>query len=158
MSCYAQSLIRLGDTEHLLLLSAHAVAWDTGSAEIVLDELATLYHTSATANRPSLSEPFTQYSGFAHWQLESFEGGDFDEQLAYWKDRLASATQLLSLPTDRSRPPRRTFHTASAMLVFPDALLKRLDFTSTMSPSGCSLCCWVRTKRCFTAIPAVKIS
>ena len=57
------SLFQLRDHEHLLLLSAHDIAFDDISAELAIRELAILYNARITGRPPSLPDLPVQYSG-----------------------------------------------------------------------------------------------
>jgi len=49
-----------------------------------------------------------EYSDYAEWQQESMSGEELDRQLSYWREQLRGAPQVLTLPTDRARPTRRS--------------------------------------------------
>ncbi|HEX2209655.1 MAG TPA: amino acid adenylation domain-containing protein, partial [Longimicrobium sp.] len=68
-----------------------------------------------------------QYADYAVWQREQLQGEALDRQLSYWRERLAGAPELLELPTDRPRPPARTFRGASERIELPGELLERLQ-------------------------------
>ena len=114
-------LARLGPNDHVLLLTRHHIASDGWSIEVLLRELATLYGGGALADLP------VQYSDYARWQTQRYESGAFEEELAYWKQRLAGSAPLLALPLDRPRPPRQTFRGARASFVLPQAMAGALN-------------------------------
>jgi amino acid adenylation domain-containing protein len=98
-------LLRFGAAEHVLLLTAHHIAWDAWSTAILLRELAALYG-AAFAGLPSpLPEPRVRYAEFAIWQRDRLRDERLEAHLAYWRARLAGAPTLLELPADRPRPP-----------------------------------------------------
>jgi non-ribosomal peptide synthetase component F len=45
-----------------------------------------------------------QYADFAAWQKRCWNDGEFDTDLAYWRDKMAEPPPVLRLPTDRPRP------------------------------------------------------
>ncbi|MFD7137687.1 amino acid adenylation domain-containing protein [Streptomyces sp. NPDC059894] len=100
-------LVRLADEEYLLSLTVHHVAFDGWSAGVLSRELTALYTAHVTGANADLPQPALQYADFAVWQREWFTGGVLDEQLGYWRERLAGADPL-ELPTDRRRPARRS--------------------------------------------------
>ncbi|MEU0842433.1 non-ribosomal peptide synthase/polyketide synthase [Streptomyces sp. NPDC005962] len=101
-------LVRLGDEEHVLLLTAHHIVTDGWSMGILLDELCALYGAGpATGEKGPLPPVPVQYPDFAVWQRDRLSGAALDKQLDHWKDRLAD-TVPLELPTDRPRPAVRT--------------------------------------------------
>ncbi|HVR96499.1 MAG TPA: amino acid adenylation domain-containing protein, partial [Thermoanaerobaculia bacterium] len=97
------ALLRLGDREHVLLLTLHHIVSDGWSMGVLLREIAALY---AGAVLPELP---VQYADFAVWQRRWLEGEVLEAQLAYWKGQLAGAPRVLELPLDRPRPAVQTF-------------------------------------------------
>ncbi|HJT95680.1 MAG TPA: amino acid adenylation domain-containing protein, partial [Mycobacterium sp.] len=55
------------------------------------------------------ADPIAQYADYALWHRRWLQGRVLDEQLAYWKSRLAGAPESLDLPMDRARPAVPTF-------------------------------------------------
>jgi amino acid adenylation domain-containing protein len=93
------SLLRLGDGEHVLLVSLHHIAADGSSLAVLLGELRALYPTLRAL--PPLP---VQYADFAAWQRRRAEGEALQRDLAWWRDALAGAPAGLDLPADRPRP------------------------------------------------------
>ena len=104
------SLLRLGGEEHVLLITVHHIAFDGWSQGIFLRELAALYGGEPL---PAL---LVQYADFAVWQRRCLEGNVLAGSLAWWRERLAGAPPVLSLPLDRPRPPLQTFRGGSLRL------------------------------------------
>ncbi|MEU8827139.1 non-ribosomal peptide synthase/polyketide synthase [Streptomyces sp. NPDC048636] len=101
-------LIRVADTEHVLLLTAHHIVTDGWSMGVLTDELCALYGAAATPGAPDPLPPVpVQYPDFAVWQRERLSGAALERQLGYWTERLKD-TEPLELPTDRPRPAVRT--------------------------------------------------
>jgi amino acid adenylation domain-containing protein/FkbM family methyltransferase len=98
------TLVRLAGDEHLLLLTLHHVAADGWSLGILLRELAELYTAGLGGRRASLPGLPIQYADYALWQRGRLIGERLEEQLAYWRQRLAGAPPRLELPADRPRP------------------------------------------------------
>ncbi|WP_408890052.1 amino acid adenylation domain-containing protein [Myxococcus faecalis] len=97
-------LVRLGETEHLLLLTVHHIISDGWSLTVLFQELGTCYEAFAAHETPNLPPLTIQYADFAHWQRKWLQGSVQQTQLDYWKKQLAGAPSLLELPTDRPRP------------------------------------------------------
>src|SRR6185437_7319655 len=99
------NLLRLGETEHVLLFTIHHIISDGWSVGVFVRELAALYEAYA-AGRPSPRQELSiQYADFAAWPRDWLQGDRLEEQLSYWKVQVSDAPPLLELPTDRPRPP-----------------------------------------------------
>ena len=123
-------LVRLGETEHLLVLTLHHIVFDGWSAGILIRELSTLYKALPAGEQPTLPELPIQFADFARWQRQRMQGGVLDAELAYWKTKLSGQLPLLELSTDRARPPAQTFRGARQRLSLPanvSASLKSLS-------------------------------
>ncbi|HSF42721.1 MAG TPA: amino acid adenylation domain-containing protein [Thermoanaerobaculia bacterium] len=95
------SLLRLGESEHVLLLAMHHVVADGWSMGILVRELGALY-TALSAGSPSpLPELRVQYADFALWQRERFRRELLQAEAGWWRQRLAGLPESLDLPTDR---------------------------------------------------------
>ncbi|HET6977268.1 MAG TPA: amino acid adenylation domain-containing protein [Pyrinomonadaceae bacterium] len=105
-------LLRLSETEHVLLFTAHHIVTDGWSTGVLVKEVVTLYSAYIQDQPSPLPELNIQYADFAHWQRNWLQGEVLNEQLAYWRERLAGAPALLELPTDRARPAVQSFHGA----------------------------------------------
>jgi len=116
------SLIRLGEREHLLLITFHHIVSDGWSIGVLLREIAALYGAFSQGTSSPLPELPVQYADFASWQRAWLQGEPLERQLRFWRERLAGAPTLLELPTDRPRPAVQTFHGASAGVALPPAL------------------------------------
>ncbi|MBJ6764397.1 amino acid adenylation domain-containing protein [Myxococcaceae bacterium JPH2] len=103
------SLLRLGDTEHLLVLNVHHIVSDGWSVGVLFRELGALYTALAEGREPSLPALDIQYPDYAAWQRNWLTDEELSHRLDYWKQALAGAPFVLELPTDRPRPAERTF-------------------------------------------------
>ncbi|MFL6194097.1 MAG: condensation domain-containing protein [Thermoanaerobaculia bacterium] len=102
-------LVRLELDEYALLIAMHHIVSDAWSMGVLTRELAAI-HAAFAAGRPSpLPELPLQYADFARWQQEWMAGPALEEQLAYWRGRLAGAPEVLEVPPDRPRPAARRF-------------------------------------------------
>ena len=115
------ALLRVGEQEHILVLTIHHSAADAWSMGILTRELWTL-HDAFSNGRPCPLEPLpVQYSDYAVWQREWLQGDVLESQLGYWKERLKDLS-VLNLPADRPRKPRQSFHGARLTIELPDEL------------------------------------
>ena len=118
-------LLRLGEEEHVLVLTMHHIISDGWSMGVFIREMATIYEAYA-GNQPSpLPEMPFQYADFAHWQRNWLKEEVLEAQLDYWKQQLADAPQL-ELPTDRPRPFVESFRGKQQTLTLNASLTKAL--------------------------------
>jgi amino acid adenylation domain-containing protein len=119
-------LLRLGAEEHVLVLALHHIVSDGWSTGVLIRELRALYEAFLRGRPSPLPELAVQYADWAAWQRERLQGAELERQLAYWRERLAGAPELLELPTDRPRPAVPSFRGAAAPVRVPDAVLSSL--------------------------------
>ncbi|MFB3092706.1 MAG: condensation domain-containing protein, partial [Dehalococcoidia bacterium] len=124
------SLLRLGQEEHVLMLTMHHVVSDGWSLNVLFRETTTLYQAFSTGEPSPLPEIPIQYADFALWQRQWLQGEELESQLAYWKEQLDGIPPVLELPTDRPRPAVETFRGAQQFLLLPDALTRSLKALS----------------------------
>jgi hypothetical protein len=102
------ALIVAAPDRHLFVLVMHHSISDGSSVKILIDELSAGYRAETGGVPASLPPLLMEYSDYAEWQQDSMDGEELDRQLSYWREQLRGAPQVLMLPTDRSRPTRRT--------------------------------------------------
>ncbi|MFP3939248.1 MAG: amino acid adenylation domain-containing protein [Thermoanaerobaculia bacterium] len=107
-------LVRLGPAgdgaeEDRLLVTLHHAVFDGWSVGVLLNELAGVYGALAAGEPVRLPEPPVQYADYAAWQRRWLAGDALEEQLGYWRSRLAGAPPVLELPTDHPRPAVQSF-------------------------------------------------
>ena len=124
---FRAALLRLGAEDHVLLLGMHHIVSDGWSMGVLSRELSALYAAYREGVSRRSPELAVQYADYAVWQREQLEGEVLERQLAYWTEQLAGAPELLELPTDRPRPPVRTYRGASVPVELSPELLERLQ-------------------------------
>ncbi|WP_198670662.1 non-ribosomal peptide synthetase [Oceanicella sp. SM1341] len=97
-------LFRLGPQEHVFALVLHHIVADYWSLQVLLRDLLALY---AGTDLPPLGVSYTDY---ATRQRET--AATPEAQLAYWREALAGAPELLALPADFPRPKAQSFRGA----------------------------------------------
>ncbi|MCT8285390.1 non-ribosomal peptide synthase/polyketide synthase [Xanthomonas translucens pv. translucens] len=100
-------LLRLGEEEHVLLVTLHHLVTDGWSMGVLVQELGTLYAAFAQGRPDPLPPLPIQYADYSLWQRRWLDGPLLQRQLDFWRDHLQDAPALLELPTDRPRPARQ---------------------------------------------------
>jgi hypothetical protein len=115
-------LLRLGEREHLALLTAHHIVCDGWSMGVLVREVAALYRAFTTGEPAQLPELAIQYADFALWQRQRLDEKAMESLLAAWHRQLAGAPLLLELPGARSRPVVQTSRGATLSRTLPPDL------------------------------------
>nr|WP_224770130.1 non-ribosomal peptide synthetase [Mycobacterium simulans] len=107
-------LLRVSETEHVLVLVLHHIAADGASLMPLAHDLATAYVARCAGVEPSWSPLPVQYADYTLWQRHVLGAEDdansvLAAQFAYWRAELAGVPEQISLPTDRPRPTQQTF-------------------------------------------------
>jgi len=124
---FRAQLLKLGEVEHIFLMTMHHIISDGWSFGVFVHELATLYTALIKSVPPSLPELPIQYADFAVWQQQWLHGDVEQTQLAYWKEQLAGELPNLELPTDYTRPPIQTMRGANKVRLLSPELSRALN-------------------------------
>ena len=138
-------VLRLDPELHLLVIALHHIIADGWSVGLLLNELAALYAAAVSGQPAALPPPQLQYADFAVWQRRWLDETRLSAQLDFWKRQLAGAPPLLTLPTDRPRPPMQTFNGAAQDFVIAgdvSAALTTLTRSEGATPFMTLLAAW----------------
>jgi len=99
------ALVRLGEREHLYLVTIHHLVTDWITYHILFRDLMQDY-LARRAGRPSpLPPPPLQFPDYVLWEREWWQGEALAEEARFWRQELAGFPLALDLPADRPRPP-----------------------------------------------------
>jgi FkbH-like protein len=108
------TLLRLAADEHILVIVMHHTVCDGWSQAIFFRELQACYEAFAEKrNAPEVPELPVRFADYAHWRRKSMQGAALEEELTYWKEKLAGAPTVLELPTDRPEAEHATHEAAT---------------------------------------------
>ncbi|MEH1902755.1 MAG: amino acid adenylation domain-containing protein [Nostoc sp.] len=96
------TLVHLDAQTHVLLLNMHHIIFDAWSMGILMQELSVLYGAYLQKLPSPIPELPLQYIDFAVWERQWFKGERLEEELSYWRQKLAGITPELTLPIARS--------------------------------------------------------
>ena len=96
-------LMRMGEEEHVLVVTMHHVVSDGWSVGVLIREMTALYEAYSRGEESPLAELEMQYADYAIWQREWLKGEVLEEQMRYWREEL-KGLEPLEMPTDRARP------------------------------------------------------
>jgi len=120
------ALVREAPDVHVLLFTAHHIAFDGWSTEVLFAELADFYGAFAASRTPHPADLAFQYADFAAWQRERLRSSALDADIDYWIAKLRGAPPLLELPADHPRQDTGSGIAGEASAVIPAVVAERL--------------------------------
>lgn len=106
---FIAKLLKINETEWLLLFNMHHAISDGWSVKILVDELGLIYTALLQSTPLLLPELPITYRDFSVWQNEWLKSEDCKKELDFWINELKGAPDLLQLPTDFQRPKNQTY-------------------------------------------------
>src|SRR5262249_9739783 len=98
-------VIRTAEHEHILMLNMHHIISDGWSLGILIRERGLGLDALRRDRLPELPPLPIQYVDYSVWQRRWLEeDGALEQQLAYWREKLAGVPESLDLATDYPRP------------------------------------------------------
>ncbi|MDH6199286.1 amino acid adenylation domain-containing protein/thioester reductase-like protein [Mycobacterium frederiksbergense] len=100
----------VGPEQYVVGIVAHHIAFDGWSMAPMVRDVGQAYRARLRGQAPDWLPLPVQYADYTLWQ-QDWLGSEFDPdsviagQLAYWRQELADLAEVVSLPTDRPRPP-----------------------------------------------------
>jgi amino acid adenylation domain-containing protein len=119
-------LIRLGEDNHVLLVTTHHIISDGWSTVVFFEELSRLYEAFSKGEQSPLPELPIQFADYAAWQREGLQGQVLDKQVSYWKEKLGGDLPVLDFLTDRPRATVQTYRGARESLVLSQNLTEAI--------------------------------
>ncbi|MBN3938515.1 amino acid adenylation domain-containing protein [Nostoc sp. NMS9] len=104
-------IVKLQPQEHLAILTAHHIICDGWSWAVLMPDLGKLYSGLQQGIVPELEEP-DYLSEYAILQEEEADSPEAIATEKYWLEQFADSVPILDFPSDRPRPPLRTFNAA----------------------------------------------
>ena len=91
-------LCRLSDEHHVFVIVLHHIAIDGWSAQVLLEDLASLYATECRGVAPELAPLPVRYADYAAWHQTQTSGPAVKDDEEYWVRQLGDAPPALELP------------------------------------------------------------
>jgi amino acid adenylation domain-containing protein len=108
---FRTQIVKLQSLEHLLIVTAHHIICDGWSWAVLMPDLGNLYSAIKQGRIPELEEVewFSDYAIALEAEAKSEEAIETAE---YWLEQFSGDIPIVDFPTDRPRPPLRTFNAA----------------------------------------------
>ncbi|GAC71058.1 non-ribosomal peptide synthetase, partial [Gordonia soli] len=115
---------RVDDLEHIVLIVLHHIAGDGQSMRPLVTDVVTAYAARTQGRAPDFADLPVQFADVALWQQRVLGSADDPEsvvarQLDHWRERLAGLPDVLTLPSDRPRPPVASMRGAETTFEIP---------------------------------------
>src|SRR6266851_836516 len=120
------TLLKLAEQEYVLLLNTHRIVSDETSMDVFFREVWDCYSSLARSEQPAPVPVPVQFADYAAWQRSALDGAALREHADYWKRKLTATPPVIDLPTDRPRPPVRSWRGGSASIVLGSRLTAKL--------------------------------
>ncbi|WP_038296370.1 hybrid non-ribosomal peptide synthetase/type I polyketide synthase [[Scytonema hofmanni] UTEX B 1581] len=129
-------VLKLGQQHHVLVITVHHIISDGWSIENILKEIALIYSALCEGADVKLDTPL-QFREFLHWQTNRSQSSEMLSHESFWLEQFADSIPVLELPTDRTRPLRKTYHGNRQTRITPPHLREQLRQFS--QGQGCTL-------------------
>ncbi|MEO1373245.1 MAG: amino acid adenylation domain-containing protein [Cyanobacteria bacterium J06635_10] len=130
--CY---VLKLEEQLHLLVMTVHHIVVDGWSMNVILQELGALYSQDCQGEVCQLKPPM-QFREYINWQDHLSQTEEMAAHESYWLEKFASSTPVLNLPTNRPRPPIKTYRGNRQTLRLNASLFAQVKQLSTRK--GCT--------------------
>ncbi|MGW5289891.1 amino acid adenylation domain-containing protein [Rhodococcus pyridinivorans] len=126
------ALFELAPDEHILAVVVHHISGDGVSMAPLTRDLVVAYSARVAGEMPQWQPLAVQYADYTLWQLdvlgsETDPDSPLSRQIEHWTGALAGAPEVLTLPTDRPRPPRRSMRGAVHEFVIDGDIARAVD-------------------------------
>ncbi|ACU60866.1 non-ribosomal peptide synthetase [Chitinophaga pinensis] len=102
-------LYKVEEAEYVFVLNMHHIISDEWSAEVMVEELVSIYDQLSNGQSIELPALPVQYKDYSAWQQAQLQGGQLETAGAYWRNQFADGIPVLDLPVDNSRPAVKTY-------------------------------------------------
>jgi len=120
-------LVRLGEDDHLLLMTLHHIITDGWSLGVIDREVVALYEAFRNGRPSPLPELPVQFGDVVEWLNLPEQEAQLAGQLAWWTQTLDGVPDVLDLPADRPRPAVQSFRGARLTYRLPKELTASLQ-------------------------------
>ncbi|MDB6077654.1 MAG: hypothetical protein JWO82_1401, partial [Akkermansiaceae bacterium] len=122
-------IAKLSPERHEILFTAHHLVCDGWSFGMILAELATAYN-ARKANRVPMLPPAMSFADYARHEEANAGSDDRVQAEAFWVNKYSFGAPVLELPTDRPRPPVKTYPGSMEALTLNSSRYERLKKAS----------------------------
>jgi hypothetical protein len=122
----AVRLLTLAAADHLLLVTVHHIVFDAWSADVFTADLVAYYGEIAGGEPARLPALTVQFPEYAERTRRPAAEAETAAHLAYWRQALAAAPVVSTVPPDLPRPPVQTHRGGRRTVSLPAGLTDQL--------------------------------
>ena len=130
------TLVRLGATRSVLLITIHHIVADGWSIGVLAEEMGQICSALRAGAQPALPPLSIGYGDYARRQRERLARADLDGDAAFWRQALTGMGHF-ALHTDFPRPAEQSTNGAIASILLPRSLTD--SFAQLGRRNGCTL-------------------
>ncbi len=101
-------ILKLAENKHWLVWTAHHIAVDGLSINIILQELG-LFYSCACQKQDCPLEPPLQFRDYVQWQARQSQTPEMAGHEAYWLEQFSDSLPVLDLPADHLPPSVKSY-------------------------------------------------
>ncbi|RBL90509.1 non-ribosomal peptide synthetase [Chitinophaga flava] len=128
-------LYQVADNKWIFTYVMHHIISDGWSMDILFREALLLYESFAKGIASPLSPLRIQYRDYASWQQEQLSGALLESHKRYWLGQFDGDIPVLELPSDKVRPPVKTYNGGAVVR----REINASGFRALLQPSGATL-------------------
>jgi amino acid adenylation domain-containing protein len=119
-------LYQLTDNRWIFTCTMHHIISDGWSMGILIRELLAAYEAGIRGEDITFKPLRIQYKDFAAWQQAQLSGEGANAQQTYWLQQFAGELPVLEMPSDKVRPPIKSYNGSIVDAGIPDNVVTRL--------------------------------
>jgi acyl-CoA synthetase (AMP-forming)/AMP-acid ligase II len=116
------TLLRLSETEHVLIVMMHHIICDASSLGVFWRDLSVIYRAGCCGMPSELPTLLIQHGDYAVWKQSQLTQRMLSDDLQYWEECLRGAPALIELSAGASRPPALSYKGARRRFQIPATL------------------------------------
>ncbi len=129
-------IVKMGQEEHLVIFTVHHIICDGWSLEIILQDLSACYSSLMDTASVELQKTL-QFSEFTQWLRDEQDKSSVTDTESFWLEPFSENVPTLELPTDRPRPPIKTYSCRQQSITIQSTQYRELDRLA--KENGCTI-------------------
>lgn len=133
---FRAELLRLADTDHVLMLVSHALLLDHEALLLLLQDVATFYNLYTRDEEPEVTPSAAQWTEYMVQRQAEVSAAARAEANTFWRETFAQGIPRLELPADQPRPPVKNYDGGRLILPLEPEFVQQLHSWAAASGEG----------------------